>query len=248
LRSFPATDRLAVAARSRRTDQVALCREFAAQQGWEVVNGYADRAVSGTSTHGRNEYALMCADGEAGRFDIILAEDLDRLSRKQADTSSLPECEGGVTIHVEDNMATIQGGCLCGAVRYGADAEPAIVAVCHCRDCQKFTGGAFAFLIAVPKTAIEFKGVLKTFSSPADSCKPVSRHFCPECGSSIAEESSSLPGHVIISGGTLDDSSSIRPSMEIYCDRALSWVHLGGMQRFAKMPPIPQGSEAEGAR
>ena len=134
-------------------------------------------------------------------------------------------------------MAIIQGGCLCGAVRYGADAEPALVAVCHCRDCKKNTGSAFAFLIAVPKTALKFQGALKTFSSPGDSGKPVWRHFCPECGSSIAEESSTLPDNTLINGGTLDDPSSIRPSMEIYCDRELAWVQLGGMQRFPKMPP-----------
>jgi hypothetical protein len=35
--------------------------------------------------------------------------------------------------------------------------------------------------------------------------------------------------------GTLDDPDAIRPSMEIYCDRELPWVHLGDMQRFAQM-------------
>ena len=37
-------------------------------------------------------------------------------------------------------MAKITGGCLCGAVRYTAEAEAASATVCHCRDCQKFTG------------------------------------------------------------------------------------------------------------
>jgi len=38
----------------------------------------------------------------------------------------------------------IKGGCLCGAVRYTAQADPTSATVCHCRDCQKFTGSAFA--------------------------------------------------------------------------------------------------------
>jgi hypothetical protein len=135
-------------------------------------------------------------------------------------------------------MANIRGGCLCGAVRYSGDGEPVLVAVCHCRDCQKHTGSAFAFLIEVPKAALEFKGVLKTFTSLADSGRAILRHFCPECGSSIAEEPTIQPGLIIINGGTLDDPSSIRPPMEIYCDRALPWVQLGGMQRFAEMPPV----------
>ena len=44
-------------------------------------------------------------------------------------------------------MPTITGGCLCGKIRYRADAEPAFVGLCHCRDCQKFTGSAFAAVI-----------------------------------------------------------------------------------------------------
>ncbi len=48
-------------------------------------------------------------------------------------------------------MPQIAGGCLCGKVRYSANTEPAFVGVCHCRDCQKFTGSAFAVVIGVPE-------------------------------------------------------------------------------------------------
>src|SRR5215472_2409820 len=48
----------------------------------------------------------------------------------------------------------IKGGCLCGAVRYTAEAEPTSATVCHCRDCQKFTGSAFAALVRVTKEAV----------------------------------------------------------------------------------------------
>jgi site-specific DNA recombinase len=90
-------------------DQVALCREFASRQEWEIVGVYADRAVSGTSIHGRTEYRRMCDYAEARRCDIILAEDLDRLGRKQADTSSLRERMEflGVEVHtVADGKIT----------------------------------------------------------------------------------------------------------------------------------------------
>jgi hypothetical protein len=43
-------------------------------------------------------------------------------------------------------MAEITGGCLCGQVRYSANAEPAFVGVCHCTHCQKQTGTAFSVL------------------------------------------------------------------------------------------------------
>jgi hypothetical protein len=131
----------------------------------------------------------------------------------------------------------LTGGCLCGAVRYKATAEPAMAAVCHCRDCQRFTGSAFGALVAVPKTALETEGALKTFSSLGGSGKPILRHFCPECGSSIAEEPATLPGLVVLNIGSLDEPALVTPTLEIFCDDALPWAQLGGhMQHFAKMP------------
>jgi hypothetical protein len=94
----------------------------------------------------------------------------------------------------------IKGGCLCGAVRYTAEADPTSATVCHCRDCQKFTGSAFAALVRVTKEALTIEGTLKTFSSLGGSGNPILRHFCPECGSSIAEEPGTRPGVIILQG------------------------------------------------
>ncbi len=88
----------------------------------------------------------------------------------------------------------IEGGCLCGAVRYSGEAEPVFAGVCHCRDCQKFTGSAFGAMVVVPKEALTIDGALKTFTSLGGSGKPILRHFCPECGSSIAEETVTYRG------------------------------------------------------
>jgi hypothetical protein len=134
-------------------------------------------------------------------------------------------------------MAHIEGGCLCGRVRYGADAEPAFVGVCHCVDCQRFSGSAFSTVIGIPGTALNLTGVVKTFTKTADSGKTIHRRFCPECGSGIVEEAEALPDMVMLSAGTLDDRSWVKPGSQIYCDSAQPWVQLGGeMTLFAKMP------------
>ncbi len=134
-------------------------------------------------------------------------------------------------------MAEISGGCLCGAVRYRASAEPMFIGVCHCRDCQKFSGTAFATVVAVPKAAVSVTGTLKTFTKTGDSGQSVHRRFCPECGSGIIDEVALMPDAVMLNVGTLDDPSWVKPVSQIYCDSAQPWVQLGGeMQRFARMP------------
>jgi hypothetical protein len=134
-------------------------------------------------------------------------------------------------------MVHIEGGCLCGRVRYHADAEPSFVGVCHCTDCQKFSGSAFAAVVGVPASALKVAGTLKTFTKPGDSGKPMHRRFCPECGSGVMDEADALPGILMVNVGTLDDRSWVRPLSEVYCDSAQPWVHLSGeMKRFAKLP------------
>jgi hypothetical protein len=134
-------------------------------------------------------------------------------------------------------MPVIEGGCLCGSVRYSAEAEPAFVGVCHCGDCQRFTGSAFATVIAVPSSELKLTGTLKTFTKRGDSGKAIHRRFCPECGSGVLDEADALPGIAMVNAGSLDDRSWVRPQSEIYCDSAQPWVHLGGgLKRFAKTP------------
>jgi hypothetical protein len=134
-------------------------------------------------------------------------------------------------------MAEISGGCLCGAVRYSGNAEPMFAGVCHCTDCQKFSGSAFASVIAVPMAAVAVTGTLKTFTKMGDSGKPMHRQFCPECGSGIMDEADLMPGVAMLNVGTLDDPSWVKPVSQIYCDSAQAWAVLGGeIKQFAKMP------------
>ena len=63
-------------------DQVRVCRARAEREGWSVAGIYADYAISGTSAS-RPRYQQLLADAKAGRFEVILAEALDRISRDQ---------------------------------------------------------------------------------------------------------------------------------------------------------------------
>ena len=69
-------------------DQLRLCRLHVERQGWMVVDSYSDRAISGASLLRRGLQELI-ADAAKGRFDAILTESLDRLSRDQEDIAGL---------------------------------------------------------------------------------------------------------------------------------------------------------------
>ena len=70
-------------------DQVRLCREQAEREGWSVVETYQDAALSGASVTLRPGVQALLQDALAGRFDVVLAEALDRVSRDQADVATL---------------------------------------------------------------------------------------------------------------------------------------------------------------
>ena len=74
----------------------------------------------------------------------------------------------------------------------------------------------FAALVRVPKEALTIEGTLKTFSSIGGSGNPILRHFCPECGSSIAEEPGTRPGMIILNVGTFDDPTVAKAGREIF--------------------------------
>jgi hypothetical protein len=135
-------------------------------------------------------------------------------------------------------MADSTGGCLCGRVRYTLSGEPAFTALCHCRNCQRYTGSAFEAVVVYPSASVSLQGELKTYNDTGDSGQQVRRRFCPNCGSGVFAEADVLPGVTIVLAGTLDDLSSYKPGIEIYCSSAQPWVHAGEERaRFPKMPP-----------
>jgi site-specific DNA recombinase len=70
-------------------DQFLICREQAGREGWRIVASYKDAAISGASVILRPGIQSLLQDAQMGRFDILLAEALDRVSRDQADVATL---------------------------------------------------------------------------------------------------------------------------------------------------------------
>jgi site-specific DNA recombinase len=70
-------------------DQVALCRGFCERDGLSVVGVYEDRAISGASMANRLGWQRVMRDARAAKFDVVVAEALDRISRDQEDLAGI---------------------------------------------------------------------------------------------------------------------------------------------------------------
>ncbi len=110
-----------------------------------------------------------------------------------------------------------EGGCYCKGLRYALEGEPMFQGFCHCRECQYITGGGPNVVMALPEAGFRFtKGEPKGFTR-TDLDSPVTREFCPECGTHIVSRAPGLPGAVILKVGTLDDPSEFgQPQMAIF--------------------------------
>jgi hypothetical protein len=129
----------------------------------------------------------------------------------------------------------ITGGCACGAVRYEFDGDPTFMLNCHCRDCQRATGSAYAPVVVVPRNAIRMTGELRYYKVTGESGSFVERGFCPKCGSRIAGKLERFPEIVGLLAGSLDDPSLHKPVADIFTASAHLWDHMGpDSQKFSK--------------
>ena len=120
----------------------------------------------------------------------------------------------------------IKGSCLCGAVQYSIEAEPAMVGDCYCLDCRKSSGTAHCTHVAVVASAYNVSGGVSFYERAADSGNMVRRGFCPTCGSPVHSTNQGMPGMVFVRASTLGDPEQISPQMTVYARRAPRWARI----------------------
>lgn len=120
----------------------------------------------------------------------------------------------------------IDGRCYCGFLTYEAEIDPAEVAICHCTDCQAFSGSAFRTV--VPAREADFKllsGAPKVFIKTAASGNKRQQVFCPECGTQIyATSAGEGPKFFGLRVGTIRQRDQLVPRTQYWTRSAQPWV------------------------
>jgi len=131
----------------------------------------------------------------------------------------------------------LSGGCACGAIRYECTAEPLFAVNCHCRDCQRETGSAFAPVLGVPAAAFTVtRGTPGYFEVISDRGTPTRRAFCTACGSPLFGAPRGAGEIATIRAGSLDDPSVFKPTHDIYVARAQPWDYMNPeLPKFQKL-------------
>jgi len=112
---------------------------------------------------------------------------------------------------------SFSGGCQCGAVRFRVDGDLGEASICHCRMCQKATGGLFGPYVGAP-ALVWTRGERKRFQSS----NKVWRGFCEACGTPLTFEYGE--SSVALAIGALDDPAAAQPSEQLGSPSKLPWV------------------------
>jgi hypothetical protein len=114
----------------------------------------------------------------------------------------------------------LEGGCLCGRVRYRVTMAPIDSGYCHCRMCQKSSGAPVQASAEVPIAGFAFiKGEARAYRSSALAV----RHFCADCGSQLTFRLVDNPTYVSINTPTLDRPEALPPRMHIWRESRIPW-------------------------
>lgn len=121
-------------------------------------------------------------------------------------------------IHAPDPTRPITGGCQCGAVRYALSTVGNDISVCHCRMCQKASGGPYMVFMNLPAESVTWtRGAPASFASSDIA----TRGFCAACGTPLTYRR--VPEQISLTTGSLDDPSAAVPGSCLASESVLPW-------------------------
>ena len=124
----------------------------------------------------------------------------------------------------------MEGGCLCGAVRYRITGKPRRTTNCHCVHCRRSSGAAFLTWIEFDPSGLEF---VSGTPSRYESRPRVIRQFCGACGTQLTYRHADEPDTIDVTACSLDTVENVSPEDHVWSDRMVPWVKLAdGLPRY----------------
>ena len=133
---------------------------------------------------------------------------------------------------------SLEGGCLCGAIRYTLHGPTLFVSQCACKDCQKATGTGHTTIVGIHRSQMELSAPPATHTNTGDTGGSVTRHFCGTCAGRLFT-SGDLPGEfIMVQAGSLDNPGAVSPENVIYMKDAVAWDFFDpALPKFEAMRP-----------
>jgi len=130
-------------------------------------------------------------------------------------------------------MSDRTASCRCGKLKATVSGDPVRVSVCHCLNCKKRSGSAFAVQARWPSAQVHIDGESRTFVKVADSGNSATFHFCPNCGSDVyytidGKFDDKFNDLVAIPLGAFDDPFFLEPRFSVWEERKPDWVEIVG--------------------
>lgn len=121
------------------------------------------------------------------------------------------------------DQSSIQGGCLCGAVRYRIEGPPDWSMLCHCHSCRRQSGAPLVGWITVPAQAfLLLSGTPTRYASSPQ----VERSFCPQCGTPLTYRHAGQSDSLDVTTCSLDHPEAWPPAYQAWTAEALPWLAL----------------------
>ncbi len=120
---------------------------------------------------------------------------------------------------------TYTAQCLCGGITFRIDGELEPIQICHCSQCRRAQGSAFAANIPVKESAVHFDSGTELMAE-YEATPGKRRVFCKRCGSPLYSARSSLPGVLRIRAGLIAEPLNVRPLFHAYVDSKANWYDI----------------------
>jgi hypothetical protein len=142
---------------------------------------------------------------------------------------------------MNDLHDSLNGGCLCGAVRYQLQSPPFEAGYCHCRLCRRSTGAPVVAFATVPMEHFVLTGAEPRRRRSTDFGE---RWFCAECGTQIAMHVDHQPDTIDFTIASLDSPDAVRPQFHIFFGDNISWFDsFDDLPRYWEFRPNTPGLE-----